>query len=380
MALIGETGQLLRVSAALIVRDEEKYLDECLRSIVDEVDELIVVDTGSTDATKDIARRYTTHVFDYLWTGDFSAARNYAIDKASGDWILYIDADERLIVPWHGSLRGCAQQRNIVALSVNFRPRANFTPYREIRLFRRDPRIRFQGRIHETPRSHIHKVMESDKLETATADIDIVHVGYEGDMTAKYCRNLPLLEEAIKVSPERVFLWTDLAEALAGLGRAEEAKGACWRAVELATTSGQSRKQEADAVQAWRRLIALSCGNPEYALELALRAVSLHPGSHSLKLDLGNALFAVGDAESVISIVQDLTAIDPETFSDPTTAYDKRIFGEWAFDLMGAAYARLGRNAAAAEAFGRAARLAPDEFSYRIKAQAFASRSEQSLE
>jgi tetratricopeptide (TPR) repeat protein len=366
------TDQLLRVSAAMIVRDEETHLDECLRSIVDEVDEIIVVDTGSTDATKDIARRYTPNVFDYPWEEDFSIARNYAIEKASGDWILYIDADERLVVSRHGSLRGCVQQQDIVALSVRFRPRVNFTPYREIRLFRRDPRIRFQGKIHETPRFNIHNVMESDKLGSSTADVDINHLGYEGDLTAKYRRNLPLLEEATKMSPERVFLWTDMAEALAGLGRAEEAKGACWRAVELAATSGQNRKQEADAVQAWRRLIALSSSSPDYALQLALRAASLYPGSHSLKLDLGNALFAVGDAESVISIVQDLVAIDAETFSNPTTAYDKRVFGEWALDLMGAAYARLGRYADAADVFERAAILAPDNLAYRTKARAFA--------
>jgi tetratricopeptide (TPR) repeat protein len=367
----------LRVSAAMIVRDEAQYLDGCLRSIVDEIDEIIVVDTGSIDATKEIARRYTSYVFDYAWAGDFAAARNYAIERASGDWILYIDADERLVVPRHGSLRSCVQRRDMVALSVNFRPRVNFTPYQEKRLFRRDPRIRFHGKIHETPRYDIQRVMESDKLETMKVDVEIVHLGYERDMSVKYRRNLPLLEKAIKSSPERVFLWTDMAEALAGLGKTEEAKRACWRAVELAAASSQDSKQEADAVQAWRRLIALSSDSPHSALGLARRAASLYPNSYSLNLDLANALFAVGDAKNVIPIVECLTAVDAETFSDPITAYDKRIFGEWAFDLKGAANVRLGEYAAAAEAFDRAAQLAPDNAAYRIKSVAFASLREQ---
>src|SRR5262245_1489579 len=91
-----------RISAAMIVRDEEAYLDDCLKSIVDEVDEIVIVDTGSRDRTCDIARRYGARLFDLPWTGDFAAARNHALDRASGDWILYIDADERLAVPIAG--------------------------------------------------------------------------------------------------------------------------------------------------------------------------------------------------------------------------------------------------------------------------------------
>lgn len=84
----------MTVSVALIVRNEERSLARCLDSIAGAVDEIVVVDTGSIDATKEIARRYTKSVFDFTWRDDFSAARQYAFDQAKGDWVAWIDADD----------------------------------------------------------------------------------------------------------------------------------------------------------------------------------------------------------------------------------------------------------------------------------------------
>jgi tetratricopeptide (TPR) repeat protein len=361
---------LPRISAALIVRDEEKHLDDCLKSIVDEVDEIVVVDTGSEDRTRDIARRYGSQLFSLPWTGDFAAARNHALDRATGDWILYIDADERLVVPARGALREIVQREDVAAFSVRFRPRMHFTPYQEIRLFRRDARIRFRGIIHETIRPDLQSVMQSDGQRIEVSNIEIKHVGYDGDMLRKYRRNLPLLEEAVKTAPERVFLWTDMGEALAGLGRSEDAMRACWRAVELAAAS-PDQKQKLDAILAWKRLIVLSANEPGESVELARRALAIYPDSPSLQFDLAHALFAAHRTNEVFPILEVLTAVDAETIADPVTTFDKRIFGEWAFDLMGAAHARLGQRAEAAAAFGRAARLAPDNPAYRAKAVAF---------
>ncbi len=89
----------MRVSAALIVRNELAFIDDCLKSLTGVVDEIVVVDTGSTDDTVEKARHFPVNLHTFKWRNDFSAARNYAIDQASGDWILYIDADERLEVP-----------------------------------------------------------------------------------------------------------------------------------------------------------------------------------------------------------------------------------------------------------------------------------------
>lgn len=87
----------MRLSACLIVKDEESCIEDCLKSIQG-IDEIVVLDTGSTDKTGDIVRRYTDkyYVDEYKWNDDFAEARNYALKKATGDWILTIDADEQL--------------------------------------------------------------------------------------------------------------------------------------------------------------------------------------------------------------------------------------------------------------------------------------------
>jgi len=82
------------ISACLIVRDESSVLERCLVSLKGVADEIIVVDTGSADNTKEIAAKYTDKIYDFVWCDDFSAARNFANSKATGDWILTIDADE----------------------------------------------------------------------------------------------------------------------------------------------------------------------------------------------------------------------------------------------------------------------------------------------
>jgi len=91
-----------KISASMIVKNEENNLDRCIKSFYDIVDEIVIVDTGSTDDTKRIAKKYTDKIYDYTWEeddglGNFSAARNYSLSKCSGDYILWMDADEELI-------------------------------------------------------------------------------------------------------------------------------------------------------------------------------------------------------------------------------------------------------------------------------------------
>ena len=82
------------VSLCMIVRNEEDVLGRCLESVKDIVDEIIIVDTGSTDRTKEIAGRFTNTVYDFPWIDDFSAARNFSFSKATMDYQMWLDADE----------------------------------------------------------------------------------------------------------------------------------------------------------------------------------------------------------------------------------------------------------------------------------------------
>src|SRR5579863_6345186 len=88
-----------RRSLCMIVRNEEKNLAACLRSVADLMDEIVVVDTGSTDRTRDVARRFRARVVDFPWIDNFAAARNESLRHATGNWIFWLDADERLTRP-----------------------------------------------------------------------------------------------------------------------------------------------------------------------------------------------------------------------------------------------------------------------------------------
>src|SRR5262249_36848573 len=85
-----------RVSLCMIVRNEERFLAECLQSVADLVDEIVVIDSGSTDRTKEIAAGFGAKVIDFTWVDNFAAARNESLRHATGNWIPWLDADERL--------------------------------------------------------------------------------------------------------------------------------------------------------------------------------------------------------------------------------------------------------------------------------------------
>ena len=88
--------KIMKISVCMIVKNEENCLERCLKSLVDIADEFIIVDTGSIDATKEIAQKFTNNVYDFEWTGSFSDARNYSFSLATGDYIYCADADEEL--------------------------------------------------------------------------------------------------------------------------------------------------------------------------------------------------------------------------------------------------------------------------------------------
>src|SRR3989344_3396846 len=84
------------ISLCMITKNEERYLEQCLNSVKDIIDEIIIVDTGSTDKTKEIAKKFNAKIIDFKWIDDFSAARNESLKHATKDWILVLDADENI--------------------------------------------------------------------------------------------------------------------------------------------------------------------------------------------------------------------------------------------------------------------------------------------
>ena len=108
------------VSVCMIAKNEEQYIEQCLRKLLRYNMEIIIVDTGSTDRTKEIAARYTDQLFDFAWCDDFSAARNYAVSKASNNWILILDCDEYVQEIDVAKLRTCMQKypKNVGVMEI----------------------------------------------------------------------------------------------------------------------------------------------------------------------------------------------------------------------------------------------------------------------
>src|SRR5262249_45345169 len=153
------------------VRDEPAFIEACLQSLVGIVDEIVVVDTGSIDDTITKALQFPIKLHRFEWCNDFSAARNHAISRATGEWILYIYADERVEGPYPAHWVDAVRDECKVGWRLRFYPRVGWTPYSELRLFRNDPRIRCRGVIHERVHEGANAVCKSDGLEIGFSDI-----------------------------------------------------------------------------------------------------------------------------------------------------------------------------------------------------------------
>lgn len=184
------------ISLSMIVKNEENYLRECLESVNDIVDEIIIVDTGSTDSTLEIAAEFDSKIFNYEWKNDFSAARNFALSKSTGEWILYLDADERLSDDSKKELLQKINSKENLGINCIIN---NLDDYKNspklmkyIRLFKNNENIKFTNKAHE----QIEPSLFANKYKIIDSTIQIIHHGYnvpEVELKNKASRNLELL-------------------------------------------------------------------------------------------------------------------------------------------------------------------------------------------
>ena len=143
--------QIARISASLIVKNEESCLETCLKSLKG-VDEIVICDTGSTDSTLEIAKRFTQRVYsgeEYLWRDDFAFSRNQSLSKCTGDWILIIDADEYLEPGGLEKLRRIIKRTKYDCVFFETICEADHTDiHKSIRAFRKSAGIFWKGRVH----------------------------------------------------------------------------------------------------------------------------------------------------------------------------------------------------------------------------------------
>lgn len=366
------------VCACLITKNEAAHLPYCLATLSGHVDDIVLVDTGSVDNTISIAQSFNCRVFQLQWRDDFAEARNHGIDQATTDWILYIDADERLSCANGRSLKELLPGPRAIAGRVRFYPRLDMTAYAEYRLFRRDPQIRFRGSMHESVLPDIRRAcIEEGRTIQDLLEVQILHYGYEGDQSAKHARNLPMLEKAIAVDPSRVYLRYHLGVTLRELGRYREAQASLAAGLELAfaqTMSAQSKVEGSLCAHALGAM-KLSDGDPLGALQTAERGDILFADNLALKLLKAECFLALGREREAAALALRILDRGAEELFDPHLAYPKRLFSTACLGILGTAYFRLKDYEKAAEYYGRAAAAAPAQREYRTKADLALARA-----
>ena len=231
----------LRISVAMIVKNEESDISDCLNSFINEVDEVVVIDTGSTDKTMEIVKNFSDKVIfreSELETFTFSDARNESLRFCKGDWILYIDADERF---YHPNLREYLETiaDEVGALRVLITGKLQEGIYQNMmypRVFRNlgYPAISFKRNSHEQISDSIYKA----GLKIIDSNIKILHLGYERENNKlKAIRNYRLISEGLYENAYDSYGWYQIAQSLLVLHLYRQAKRAVKMAIYLTSTT-----------------------------------------------------------------------------------------------------------------------------------------------
>jgi tetratricopeptide (TPR) repeat protein len=300
----------LRASTSLcmIVRDEEQNLASCLTPVRGLFDEIVIVDTGSTDRTREIARQFNAQVFDFAWRDDFSAARNESLRRARGEWVFWLDADDRI------SERNLPPLRSLLR-DLNGGPRAYLmdtespqgdgtaaaTLVTHPRLFRKTPGTRWQGRVHE----RLEFGAGNCGHATAFSDVQIEHEGYRNlaRRTAKLRRNLRLLlmEQGENPQLDLHTLW-HLGLTYMGLGNLPAGKNYLSRLL----ASDAASLASPHWVFAVLAALALHEGQPRKSLRWAEQGLAVCPGEEGLLYAKALALFEQEDLDGAAAALGEL--------------------------------------------------------------------------
>lgn len=294
-----KSGNGPRISAAVITKNEEGNLPvwlECMRHLADE---RIVVDTGSTDRTVELARQAGAKVCFFPWIDDFAAAKNYAIDQTTGDWVLLFDADEYIKPEEYEKLKAAIRRYDgnpsVIGLAsrwVNIdkkRHGAYVSAGYQLRVFRRIPELRYTGMIHEM----LQYTGRDKKTMPFVEDFTIYHTGYTASvMPEKFARNLRLLKLSQEKYGSRTADDMYFADCYFGLKQYEKAIG---HARKYLAASGRSAGAENRPYAIWIQSLLLLHRPLDEIAAVADQALREFPYSAEFKIQEGNARFDAGD-------------------------------------------------------------------------------------
>ena len=339
------------ISLSMIVRNEEARLGECLRSVQGFADELVVVDTGSTDATVAIAEAAGARVEQIPWPGDFAPARNQALEFLKGDWVLVLDADEQLRPEVIPSLRALMAQPDVLVINLlRYEVGAAMAPYSSVsRLFRRHPAIRWSRPYHSMIDDSVGELLASEP-QWRIADCSepaILHDGYRPELLAgtdKAERLRQAMQSELDSHPGDPYASAKLGGLMISEGQHDQAIPLLRRGLDQAA---------GDSTERYELLLhlglALSPSDPIDAVACYRKALEIPLDTRislGARLNLAAQLMEQGDLDEAIALTQTATQRAPEV-----------ALGWYNLGLM---QRRRGDIAAALEAYSRAMELDPD--------------------
>jgi len=294
----------------MIVRDEEKTLSRCLKSVQGVADELIVVDTGSKDNTISIAKDFGAKVYHFKWCDDFAAARNESLKHATSDWILQIDADEELLsdsVPYLKS-RMLRPMVLCYAIKCDNGPRTQVPRFSWVyRLFRRHPELRYHRPYHEGVDRSIQDLMIADPgwQKQHEPNIIIRHYGYEqSELHRKHEKGLQIMKYYLKENPNDAYVLTKLGDACCGLGRYHEGEAYLRKALEISPDWSKTNYSLGLTLQMQNKLDA--------AIRCYKKAVAADPEFAEAYGNLAGIYIGKGMFDEAISELKKALAISPD--------------------------------------------------------------------
>ncbi len=291
------------ISLCMIVKDEEENLPGCLESVRGLVDEIIVVDTGSADKTVGIAESFGARVFPFPWKEDFAAARNESIFRASGEWIFYLDADERLVTDGLADcIRRTVSRQGVDAWAVNIRNYKfgtdAFDNTRNIRLFRHLPDVKFENEVHERVEPSL--VRRGATIRTASFEID--HFGYKlvpDSFEQKLERNLALSIRHLEREPDDPYCLYYVGVTLLLLRRYGECRPYLLKALGAEDTNIPLNAMLCNLIA----YLNLMEGKADEALSFAEKSSELVPRQNTAILLSGLAHFGGSDYERALPLL-----------------------------------------------------------------------------
>ena len=293
----------------------------------------------------------------------------------AGDWILYIDADERLTVD--GDLRAeLAGARDAVAGLVAFRPSMGASRYLEHRLFRNRADLRFVGAIHETIMPDVVRIVATGVARVARMPASIDHLGYEGDLTAKHQRDLPLLLRQLEVDPGRAYLWFQLGRVQAGLGHADQAEQAWSAGVAAVRAHGPLTTPDLPLFvelalhrlyRAALRDYPAADGSGVSVDDLVDEMRATHPDDPLTRWVEANQAMAERRWDDAVARLDGLVDHPAADGVHPVLAYDRRLFGSLAHHGLGVCWLHLDDPERAAAHLRSALADDPDNVEYGVK-------------